>query len=197
MASALNMTASQQLTDTRIELSELHKHNQYKSDMFNFVLPSCVFLFLSPAAVFAADDLSTVSDSRLVDSFILFWASQCSMSAAGTPSMATMMSPAHRLACEALLPGVIWMGEETRTTYENREAGLYSLSYTSLQPAWFFRQVVSACSSSLTLQPLTSCSTTGLIVQLCLFLFILNWLECLCKTWDLRLFAESNVQPDS
>lgn len=47
-----------------------------------------------------------------MESFILFWASQCSMSLAGTPSMARMTSPGHKLAMEALLPGVIWKGDE-------------------------------------------------------------------------------------
>lgn len=51
-------------------------------------------------------DLSMVRDSFRVDSLILFWASQCSMSLVGTPSMARMTSPAHRLATDALLPGV-------------------------------------------------------------------------------------------
>lgn len=56
----------------------------------------------------SAFNLSMVRQSLLVESFILFWASQCSMSLAGTPSMARMTSPGHRLAMEALLPGVIW-----------------------------------------------------------------------------------------
>lgn len=34
------------------------------------------------------------------------------MSVAGTPSMARMTSPGHKLAMEALLPGVIWKGAE-------------------------------------------------------------------------------------
>lgn len=32
------------------------------------------------------------------------------MFVAGTPSIARMTSPGHRLAADALLPGVIWMG---------------------------------------------------------------------------------------
>lgn len=55
-------------------------------------------------------NLSMVRQSWWVDSFILFWASQCSMFVAGTPSIARMTSPGHRLAADALLPGVIWMG---------------------------------------------------------------------------------------
>lgn len=51
-------------------------------------------------------DLSMVRDSLWVDSLILFWASQCSMSLVGAPSMARMTSPGHRLAADALLPGV-------------------------------------------------------------------------------------------
>lgn len=53
-------------------------------------------------------NLSMVRQSLLVHSLILFWASQCSSSLAGNPSMARMTSPGHRLATEALLPGVTW-----------------------------------------------------------------------------------------
>ena len=61
-------------------------------------------------------NLSIVRQSWLLDSFILFWASQCIMSEAGTPSMARMTSPGHKLAAEALLPGVIWTGRRRRKT---------------------------------------------------------------------------------
>lgn len=60
-------------------------------------------------------DLSMVRDSFWVDSLILFWASQCNMSLVGTPSMARRTSPAHRLAVEALLPGVTWQEKQLMT----------------------------------------------------------------------------------
>lgn len=65
-----------------------------------------------------------VRASFWVDSLILFWASQCSMSLVGTPSMARMTSPAHRLATDALLPGVTWKqrmsGNQRRRSSELR-----------------------------------------------------------------------------
>ena len=66
-------------------------------------------------------DLSTVRHSWVEASLILFWASQCSMSEAGTPSMAKIRSPAHRLARAALLPGVIYRHREHQGPQKRRK----------------------------------------------------------------------------
>lgn len=80
----------------------------------------------------SAYNLSTVRQSWLVDSFILFWASQWSMSVAGTPSMARMMSPGHKLAMEALLPGVIWRKVEQRNAVQRGKESKQRLDWNGI-----------------------------------------------------------------
>lgn len=111
------LSPNKQVPETEIE--QYKTHNRHNNNYVIANVLDCIILYMCYLycvdhlfvwmclLLVSAYNLSTVRQSWLVASFILFWASQCSMFVAGTPSMARMMSPGHKFAVEALLPGVI------------------------------------------------------------------------------------------
>lgn len=62
-----------------------------------------------------------------VQPLILFCASKCVILLVFSPSMAVMISPTHKLATAALLPGVTWQTREEVSYYLSPRKPLYKL----------------------------------------------------------------------